>query len=85
MRKGLSHFNMVSVALGLSFLYLPIAILVIFSFNNVASVAAWGGWSTRWYAMLLEDGALQDAAVASFGIAASSAAAATVIAWAAQN
>jgi putrescine transport system permease protein len=79
MRRGLSFFNLTTLALGFAFLYLPIAILVIFSFNNVASVAAWGGWSTRWYAMLLEDGALQDAAVASLGIAASSAAAATVL------
>jgi len=33
MRRGLSAFNMTSLALGLAFLYLPIAILVIYSFN----------------------------------------------------
>ncbi len=33
MRRGLSLFNVTSVALGLAFLYLPILILVIYSFN----------------------------------------------------
>src|SRR3981189_2683229 len=55
MRRGLSAFNMTSVALGLAFLYLPIAILVIYSFNASRLVAVWGGWSTRWYAELLND------------------------------
>ena len=50
MRKGSSIFNVTSVALGLAFLYLPIAILVIYSFNASRLVTVWGGWSTRWYA-----------------------------------
>ena len=45
-----STFNVVSVALGLAFLYLPITILVIYSFNASRLVGVWGGWSTRWYA-----------------------------------
>ena len=45
-----SWFNVVSVALGLAFLYLPIVILVIYSFNASRLVTVWGGWSTRWYA-----------------------------------
>jgi putrescine transport system permease protein len=48
MRRGLSSFNMVSIALGLAFLYLPILILVIYSFNASRLVTVWGGWSTRW-------------------------------------
>ena len=36
--------------LGIAFLYLPIVILVIYSFNASRLVAVWGGWSTRWYA-----------------------------------
>ena len=47
-------FNIVSVALGLAFLYLPIAILVIYSFNASRLVTVWGGWSTRWYASSAE-------------------------------
>ena len=45
MRRGASPFNVVSVALGLAFLYLPIAILVIYSFNASRLVTVWGGWS----------------------------------------
>ena len=79
MRRGLTLFNATSIAFGLAFLYLPIAILVIYSFNASRLVAVWGGWSTRWYAALLDDRAVLDAASASFGIAAGSAAAATVL------
>jgi putrescine transport system permease protein len=79
MRRGLSVFNMTSLALGLAFLYLPIVILVIFSFNASRLVTVWGGWSLRWYAALIDDRAMLDAAAASFGIAAASAAVATVL------
>src|SRR5450631_2125000 len=79
MRRGLSVFNMTSIALGLAFLYLPIVILVIYSFNASRLVTVWGGWSTRWYTALIEDRAMIDAALASFGIAAVSAALATVL------
>jgi len=79
MRRGLTAFNLTSIALGLAFLYLPIAILVIYSFNYSRLVTVWGGWSIRWYVALLEDRAMLDAAAASFGIAAGSAAVATVL------
>src|SRR5258705_12628157 len=77
MRRGLSAFNMTSLALGLAFLYLPIAILVIYSFNASRLVTVWGGWSLRWYAALIEDRAMLDAVAASFAVAAASAAPAT--------
>jgi putrescine transport system permease protein len=79
MRRGLTLFNTTSIAFGLAFLYLPIAILVIYSFNASRLVAVWGGWSTRWYTALLDDRAMLSAAAASFGIASASAAAATVL------
>jgi len=74
-----SAFNIVTVALGLAFLYLPIVILVIYSFNASRLVTVWGGWSLRWYAELLRDDAMRQAAWASLRIAALSASAATVI------
>lgn len=74
-----SLLNVTSVALGLAFLYLPIAILVIYSFNASRLVTVWGGWSTRWYAALLDDMAMRDAAMASLGIALASASAATIL------
>jgi putrescine transport system permease protein len=79
MRKGASAFNIVSLALGLAFLYLPIAILVIYSFNASRMVAVWGGWSTRWYVELLHDQAMRDAAWVTLRIAAVSATAATIL------
>src|SRR5437764_7031447 len=78
MRK-LSWFNLGSVALGLAFLYLPIVILVIYSFNASRLVAVWGGWSTRWYRELAGDAAMLESAWISLAIAFLSAVAATVL------
>jgi putrescine transport system permease protein len=75
----LSRFNVASLALGLVFLYLPIVILVIYSFNASRLVAVWGGWSLRWYGELFRDQAMLDAAWMSFRVAASSATLATLL------
>jgi putrescine transport system permease protein len=79
MRRGATPFNVVSVALGLAFLYLPIAILVIYSFNASRLVTVWAGWSLNWYRALLHDEAMLQAAWTSLRIAALSASAATVL------
>ena len=79
MRRGLSLFNVTSVALGLAFLYLPILILVIYSFNASRLVTVWGGWSTRWYVSLIGNQAMLDAAWISLRIAFLTACAATVL------
>jgi putrescine transport system permease protein len=78
MRKP-SWFNITSVAAGLAFLYLPIVLLVVYSFNGSRLVAVWGGWSMRWYVALIEDQLTLDAAWASLSIAFVSASAATVL------
>jgi putrescine transport system permease protein len=77
--RRFSLVNLVALALGLGFLYAPIAILVIYSFNASRLVTVWGGWSLRWYAALAGDRAMIDAALASLGVAAASAALATVL------
>jgi putrescine transport system permease protein len=74
-----SWFNIGSVAIGLAFLYLPIVILVIYSFNGSRLVTVWGGWSTRWYAELLNDSALLESAWVTLRIALLSATVATVL------
>jgi putrescine transport system permease protein len=74
-----SRINLVALALGLAFLYLPIAILVIYSFNESRLVTVWGGWSLRWYGELLRDAAMLDAASVSLRVALVSASAATVL------
>src|SRR4051794_26572263 len=79
MRKGPSWFNITSLAFGLAFLYLPIAILVLYSFNASRLVTVWGGWSTRWYVELWHDEAMLESALVTLRIGLLSAAAATVL------
>lgn len=81
MRKlsRLSRFNVASLALGLAFLYLPILILVIYSFNASRLVTVWGGWSLRWYREFLGDRAMIEASWMSLRVAVSSATIATLI------
>ena len=74
-----SAVNLAALVLGLTFLYLPIAVLVIYSFNESRLVAVWGGWSTRWYAELFNDAPLVDSAVISLRLALASATAATIL------
>src|SRR6266704_283583 len=78
MRRA-SWFNVGSVALGLGFLYLPIVILVIYSFNASRLVTIWGGWSTRWYVELINDRAMLESAGVTLRIALLSSTAATVL------
>src|SRR5258708_36648136 len=75
----LSPFNVVSLALGLAFLYLPIVILVTYSFNASRLVTVWGGWSLRWYREFFNDGAMIEAGWMSFRGAATSASIATLL------
>ncbi len=79
MVKRASWFNLAAVALGLTFLYLPIAILIIYSFNESRLVTVWGGWSVRWYRELLNDGPVLAAAWVSLRIAFLSATLATIL------
>jgi putrescine transport system permease protein len=78
MRK-VSAFNAATIFAGMAFLYLPIAILVIYSFNDSQLVTVWGGWSTRWYGELFADAPLIDSALISLRLAIISATAATVL------
>jgi putrescine transport system permease protein len=79
MRRGLSFFTLISLALGLAFLYLPIAVLIVYSFNESRLVSVWGGWSSRWYVALWDDKALIEAAWTSVSVGLVSATAATVL------
>jgi putrescine transport system permease protein len=78
MRK-VSSLNLAALGLGIAFLYLPIVILVIFSFNASRLVAVWGGWSMHWYADLADDAPLLESAFISLRIALVSASAATLL------
>ena len=70
MRKsGLSPFIASCMLLGFTFLYAPIVMLIIFSFNASRLVTVWAGFSTKWYVALMSDDQVLGAAYLSFKIA----------------
>jgi putrescine transport system permease protein len=77
--KGLSLTRVAILAAGFSFLYVPIALLVIDSFNASRMVTVWTGFSTRWYGALLADTQMLDSAWTSVVVASASAAIATFV------
>lgn len=60
--KRLSWFNVTALSLGLAFLYLPMIILIIYSFNAGKLVTVWTGFSTKWYGELFQNEAFMNAA-----------------------
>lgn len=68
-----------AVALGLLFLYAPIVLLVIGSFNASRLTTVWGGFSTRWYGELLRDQQLLDALWVTLRVSLASALLSTVL------
>ncbi|MDF1669054.1 MAG: ABC transporter permease [Roseovarius sp.] len=64
-------------ALCFALLYLPILLLVIFSFNAGESIAVWEGFSWRWYVSAWANEKVQDATILSLIIAASASLVAT--------
>ena len=74
-----SRFNITSIVLGFAFLYLPIVLLIIFSFNESKLVTVWGGFSTKWYVSLFHNQGLMDAAWVTIRVGLVSATVATVL------
>ena len=68
-----------ALLLGYAFLYAPIALLVVYSFNDSRLVTVWSGFSTRWYGELLANERIRDAATLSLGVAACAATLATAL------
>ena len=64
---------------GFAFLYVPIFLLIVYSFNDSRLISVWGGFSTRWYTALFEDEQIIDAALLSLQVAAISATFATIL------
>ncbi|UST62156.1 ABC transporter permease subunit [Pseudomonas moraviensis] len=63
------NFSRFMLIFGLMFIYLPMLILVIYSFNASKLVTVWGGWSIKWYAGLLDNAQLMGSVVRSLEIA----------------
>lgn len=57
-----SRFDATVLTLGFAFLYIPIIILVIYSFNASKLVTVWGGFSLQWYKTMWSNQGLMDAA-----------------------
>lgn len=70
----------VGATLGYLFLYLPMTVLVAYSFNGGDRVMVWKEFSVRWYASLLRDEQILGALKLSLGIALANATIATGIA-----
>lgn len=68
-----------TLCFGYAFLYIPILVLMIYSFNDARLATVWGGFSTRWYSALLDNDQILDAALLSLQIAVVSASFATVL------
>jgi|TARA_R110002049_G_scaffold44333_5_gene130134 putrescine transport system permease protein len=77
--KRMSWFNATSLTLGFAFLYLPMIILVIYSFNSSKLVTVWAGFSTRWYGTLFQNEAFLNAAWVTLKVAVISSSMATVL------
>lgn len=79
MIKQWSLFNKISLVLGFAFLYVPIVLLVIYSFNESRLVTVWAGFSTKWYGQLLQNEGILNAAAVTLKVAFLSSTLATVL------
>lgn len=79
MNRRFSWFNATSLTLGFAFLYLPMIILVTYSFNSSKLVTVWAGFSTKWYGELLSNEAFLDAAWVTLKVAVASSTFATIL------
>lgn len=58
MRKVLSRIYLILIFI---LLYAPIAVLIVFSFNNSRTRAKWGGWTMKWYVQMFRDADIMNA------------------------
>ncbi|MFY0620096.1 MAG: ABC transporter permease [Pelagimonas sp.] len=77
--RRFSWFNATSLTLGFAFLYLPMVILVIYSFNESRLVTVWAGFSTKWYGELFQNKDFLNAAWVTLKVAFFSSCLATVL------
>ena len=74
-----SRFLWTALCFGLAFLYVPMILLVVYSFNDSKLVPVWGGFSTRWYGVLFESEEIWDAVGLSLQVATVNACFATLL------
>ena len=69
MNRSLSRRLIIFLGIGYIFLYFPIIILIVYSFNSSRLVTVWAGFSTKWYVELFKDQGILDATWMSLRIA----------------
>ena len=74
-----SPWRIVILVVCFFFLYAPMLLLVIYSFNSSKLVTVWAGWSTRWYSVLFHDSVMISAVGLSLTITAAAATMATIL------
>ena len=74
-----SRFLLTVTCFGLAFLYIPMIMLIAYSFNYSKLVPVWGGFSTRWYGVLFESEEVWRAITLSLKIASVNACFATIL------
>lgn len=79
MLKQRSTFLFTALCFGMAFLYVPIFLLIFYSFNYSKLVPVWGGFSTRWYGVLFRSEDVWNALALSLRIAVVNATFATLI------
>ena len=75
-KKSLSRIYLAIIFL---FLYLPIGVLIVLSFNNSLSRVKWGGFTTEWYRHLVSDPTIMNAFYTTILITVASSVIATII------
>jgi len=61
------------------FLYLPILVLIVLSFNNSKSRVAWGGFTTKWYVSMFQNDTIMEAFIMTIEITLAASVLATII------
>lgn len=79
LQRKRNRLALTGMLFGYAFLYIPIIVLVIFSFNGGKQITVWGGFSLKWYRELVQNEAILTAALISLKIALMSATLATVL------
>ncbi len=74
-----SRFLLSVLAFGYAFLYVPLVLVVVYSFNDSRIATVWGGFSIRWYGELFRNEQVLDAALLSLRVAFTSATLATLL------
>jgi putrescine transport system permease protein len=77
--RGLSALLLSALFFGIAVLYLPILVLIGYSFNASPLVNVWGGFSTTWYTQLLHNRQLLEAALLSLQVAVSASSGAVLL------